>query len=156
MNNMNHKNFSSEFLREDNDRDGNNVNELKAMQYIKVISEELSRREAIIQKNKKRGREYEEGEEGDEDGVDNKISKNNREINSTINNVGTGAVNTVEFFKKQYNSFNSQLHRGGNNNSNNGNNEGKNNEEVDDDGVTLKKGVMHLNENRIWIKYHEG
>lgn len=48
-------------------------------------------------------------------------------------------LSTVDYFKKQYSDFNSQLHKA----------TGK-------AVATTTRGVMNENDNRIWVKYHEG
>lgn len=132
------------------DEEGNNnISEIKSMPYIKVLLDTIIKQHEIAGHKRKRG------EMDEENGLfreEDKSNNNGEEFegvkkSANVENVSSAGMSSVEYFKRQYNSFHSQLHHSSSNN--NGDSEGT---KVSVSG----KGVMHENDNRIWIKYHEG
>ena len=115
-------------------RDTGSLNGVRAMPYIRMIDEYLARsRRGDAADRQKREREAPEPDEG----------ATRKKKAAIAGAAEREAVSTVDFFRKQYSSFHAQL-------------EGASSETTDTEATVAAGGVMHKNENRIWVKYHEG
>lgn len=124
-------------------RDTGSLNEVRAMPYIRAIDEYLARsRRGDAAARQKREREADAG-------TGEPATRKRPAGDGAPAPADREAVSTVDFFRKQYSSFHAQLNH-------------------PEGGVTGGSagtatapargaaGVMHKNENRIWVKYHEG
>lgn len=147
--------YSDSQGRDDDDENDNisNLNEIKAIPYINAILEVYK-----ISQKMKIDKELQKRKLLDDANNDNRVLMNEDNVDKNK------PLSTVDFFKKQYTSFHSQLHQkidGGNTKHEGENNPlkgafnvNKSARELDEDGA--KGGVMSDNANRIWVKYHEG
>lgn len=143
----------------DGDDDDKSLNAIRAMPYARAVGEYLARTQAAaggtgappetgnsVDRN---GAKRRPAPAGEDDGTGRKVPR--READASP---GT----TADYFKSQYRSFHAQLHR-----------ERPASADVDADAdvdagadagakapMDAPQGVMHRNENRIWVKYHEG
>jgi chromosome transmission fidelity protein 18 len=144
----------------DNDYDydqGNNVNEIRAMPYIKVFESVLRLSQQRELRELKRLQELGDEEDGDEDDGDRNKRRRTGTSSPNAGGVTSGAssasdrgaekqgsettdATAVDTFKRKYSTFHMHL---------SGKSGGVN---IADNG----RSVMAANENRIWVKYNEG
>jgi chromosome transmission fidelity protein 18 len=129
---------------DNNNNYNNNINEMRAMPFINLLFETSKLKQKV--NGVKRDDINDDQKQFDEP------NRKQRQISSGLTSITTGGpipistnstvpISSVDFFKQQYSNFATQLHR--HQHDINNTNEGR-------------KNIMSENENRIWVKYHEG